>query len=168
MVNFSELKKIYNNYMDMLLSCEGLTTKCFLEYGISKPILCNNCLYDPNLNRSANKYKTSGPQFFADGQICPSCNGQGYYGENKLETIYIAIIWDYKKWINISSSVVSDGRIQTICNKNLTDNFKRCKSLLVPIPSSNNEPQKFVLDGEPNPAGLGDNNYIICMWKKIS
>ena len=35
------------------------------------------------------------------------------------------------------------------------------------IYSNGNSNPVFQLYGEPNPAGLGDNEYLFCMWKKI-
>ena len=82
--------------MDMLLANTGLTTKCLLNYGITKKDLCPNCIYDPNLKKSANKYKVGGPKPFVNGRICPYCNGAGSHGIVKVEAVYLAVIWDYK------------------------------------------------------------------------
>ena len=61
-IDFSSLQSLYKNQMDMLLANTGLTTKCLLNYGITKKDLCPNCIYDPNLKKSANKYKVGGPK----------------------------------------------------------------------------------------------------------
>lgn len=170
MVNFSSLKDIYNNQMDMLLANTGLATKCILNYGISKKAICPNCIFDVNLNKSANKYKDGGPTPFTLGQLCPHCNGIGYFGETDTETIYLAVIWDYRKWINPPSFdvAISDGMIQTICNIDYLPSIRQCRDIDIVYPSNNNKYHRFQLYGEPNPAGLGDNNYIICIWKKIN
>jgi hypothetical protein len=170
MVNFNQLQSIYNNQMDLLLASTGLTTKCNLNFGVTKKNLCPNCIFDPNLKKSANKYKTGGAVPFALGKLCPFCNGVGYYGETKSKEVYLAIIWDYKKWINPPPSelAIPEGMIQTICDKTLLSDIRKCSDMNVVYPSSVNKPHKFRLDGEPNPAGLGDNNYLICMWKKIN
>jgi hypothetical protein len=161
MVDFNLLKNIYNNQMDLLLASTGLTTQCVLNFGITKKDICPNCIFDVNLKKSANKYKTGGPVPFTLGQLCPYCNGIGYYGETNTETIYLAIIWDYKKWINPPpfNTGVPDGMIQTICDKTYLPSIRQCKNMDVIYPSNNNKPHKFQLYGEPNPAGLGDNNY---------
>lgn len=169
MVDFAGLKAIYNNQMDMLLASTGLATEITFIFGVSKKLLCPNCIFDPNLKKSANKYKTGGPVDFSLGQICPYCNGIGYYGETNSETGYLAIIWDYKKWINPPMNIGEpDGMIQTICDKTYLSSIKQCKEIVVVYPGINNKQHKFQLYGEPNPAGLGDNNYIFCMWKKVN
>lgn len=169
MVNFAELKNIYNNQMDLVLSQSGLASKCILNFGVTKREICPNCIFDANLKKSANKYKSGGPINFADGQLCPYCNGIGYYGDNSTEEIYLAVIWDYKKWINPPTNIaIPDGMIQTISNIDSLSSIRRCKDMQVVYPSISNNYHRFQLDAEPTPAGLGDNNYILCMWKKIN
>ena len=165
-INFSNFKDIYNNQIDMLLASTGLTTRCQLNFGISKKSLCSNCIYDPNLKKSANKYKIGGPVEFTAGKICPVCNGVGSYGEILTEDIYLAILWNYKHWISPPTNISNpEGFIQTICNKSLLHKIRQCKDMTVVIDENLSNPV-FSLYEEPNFAGLGDNNYIFCMWKK--
>ena len=165
--NFSNLKSVYNSQMDSLLSNTGLSTQCQFNYGVTNVEVCPNCIYDVNLKKSSGKYKSDGPIPFALGKICPYCNGAGSYGMVKSDTGYLAIIWDYRKWINPPTLVDNpDGYIQTICSKDYLPQIRQCKDLIVLYHTSNSNPV-FQLYGEPNPAGLGDNNYIICVWKKI-
>ncbi len=165
-INFSNFKDIYNNQIDMLLASTGLTTRCQLNFGISKKSLCTNCIYDPNLKKSANKYKTGGPVEFTAGKICPVCNGVGSYGEILTEDIYLAILWNYKHWISPPTNISNpEGFIQTICSKTLLHKIRQCKDMTVVVDETLSNPV-FSLYEEPNFAGLGDNNYIFCMWKK--
>jgi hypothetical protein len=153
--------------MDLLLSCKGLTTLCQFNYGISDISLCPNCIYDVNLKKSAGKYKDGGPIPFLIGRICPYCNGEGSYGKEKSDLDYLAVIWDYKKWINSSINIKNpEGYIETICRKNLLKKIKGCKDMTVVLDRDKTNPT-FSLYGEPTPAGLGDNNYIFCFWQKI-
>lgn len=169
MINFKQLQKIYNNHIDQLLSEDGLTTKVTFNYGISKKRVCPNCIFDVNLKKSSNKYKVGGPIAFELGRICPYCNGIGYDTDSKVSTGYLAIIWDYKKWINPPLGVAQpEGMIQTICDKTYLWDIRQCQDIDVVYPSSINKPHKFVLYGEPTPNGLGDNNYIISIWKKAN
>jgi hypothetical protein len=164
--NFTNLKEIYNKQIDLLLASTGLTTKCEFNFGITNKKLCPNCIYDVNLKKSSGKYKTDGPILFSLGQICPYCNGVGSYGLEKSEFGYLAILWDYKKWINPPPEIKNpNGFIQTICDKTYLANIRQCKDMTVIYHESNANPV-FRLYGEPNPAGLGDNNYLFCMWEK--
>ncbi len=151
--------------MDSFLSSSGLTTECVLNYGSKNLIECPNCIYDPILKKSANVYKDDGPAVFEDGQICPYCRGAGLYGQIQKESVYLAVLWDYKSWIikpiNLENPV---GYIQTICSKNYTTKILQAQDMT--IPNIQPDSPTFILDAEPTPAGLGDQNYIICQWKK--
>lgn len=165
--NFTHLQNLYNKQMDMLLASTGLTTKCELNFGIAKKNICPNCIYDPGLKKSSNKYKTGGPIPFALGQICPYCYGAGLNGEEKKEIVYLAVIADNKKWINPPINIaIPDNMIQTISSKDHYDSFRQCKDLTLILNATGSNPT-YNLYIDPTPAGLGDSNYIIAMWKKI-
>lgn len=166
-INFKTLQKIYNQYISSILANDGLTTECVLNYGVSKRNLCINCIFDVNLKKSANKYKTGGPVPFTNGMICPYCNGIGYYGEVKSDQIYLAVLWDYKKWVSPPTNISNpDGYIQTICHKSNLAKIRQAKDITVVLNKQLSNPV-FELYEEPTPAGLGDNEYLFCMWKKI-
>ena len=153
--------------MDLLLSSSGLTTKCRLNFGITDKEICQNCIFDPILKKSSGKYKNNGPINFTLGMICPYCNGLGFYGSESSEDIYMAIIADHRKWINPPINIaISDNLIQSICNKNYLSSIKKSKDMTI-IYNDKLENEKYTLYADPNPAGLGDNNYIICMWKNV-
>lgn len=152
--------------MDAFLASSGLTTECVLNYGVKNVTECPNCIYDSALKKSANIYKSGGPISFEDYQICPYCRGAGLYGSQQTENIYLAVLWDYKSWlikpINLENPT---GYIQTICSKNYTTKILQAQDMFIPSVNSPDSPA-FILDGEPTPAGLGDQNYIISQWKK--
>lgn len=165
-INFNNLKGIYNKHINMLLDSTGLTTRCQFNFGVSKKSLCPNCIYDPNLKKSSNKYKVGGPVEFGIGKICPVCNGIGSYGEVLSEDAYLAVLWNYKDWVNPPSNITNpEGFIQTICSKDLLAKIRQCKDMTVVVNENLANPV-FKLNGEPNFAGLGDNNYLFCIWQK--
>ncbi|NDB58018.1 hypothetical protein EB001_06190 [bacterium] len=165
-MNFPNLQNIFNSQINLLLSSTGLTTRCQFNFGINKKILCPNCIYDVNLKKSSNKYKAGGPVIFTAGKICPYCNGTGYYGEIHVEDAYLAVIWDYKKWMSPPTNLANpEGYVQTICSKLLLPQIKQCKDMTIVVNPGLANPV-FSLYGEPNFAGLGDNNYIFCLWQK--
>ena len=166
--NFPNIQNIFNNKIDLLLSSTGLTTLCEFNFGITNNNICPNCIYDVNLKKSSGKYKNNGPVPFAIGRICPYCNGVGFYGIEKSERVYLAIIWDYKKWLSPPTNINNpEGYIQTICDKTYLSSIKQCKDMTVIYNGTSMSNPVFQLYGEPNPAGLGDNNYLFCMWQKI-
>jgi hypothetical protein len=166
-INFKQLQQIYNQQINSILAVDGLTTECVLNYGVSKRNLCPNCIFDVNLKKSSNKYKIGGPAPFVSGMICPYCNGIGYYGEIKSDQIYLAVLWDYKKWISPPLNISNpEGYIQTICHKSKLAKIRQAKDITVILNRQLSNPI-FELYEEPTPAGLGDNEYLFCMWKKI-
>ena len=152
--------------MDSLLAQTGLTTKCILNYGITKKNICPNCVYDSNLKQSSGRYKPGGPRPFVTGRICPYCNGAGFYGDTQGEEVYLGVIWNSKDWIikpiNVENSKMM---IQTICDFSYYAKFKKCKDITVVYSELNANPV-FELAEEPEPAGLGDNRYLITNWKR--
>lgn len=165
-INFKQLQNIYNNQINSILAIDGLTTECLLNYGISKKNICPNCLFDVNLKKSSNKYKPGGPVPFILGMICPYCNGIGYYGETTSEQIYLAVLWDHKKWVSPPTNIANpDNYIQTICHKSKLAKIRQAKNITVLLNRALSNPV-FELYEEPTPAGLGDNEYLFCMWKK--
>jgi len=167
MVNFTALKNLYNNQMNLLLANDGLTTLCTLNFGVTQKNECPNCVFDFGLQKSANQYKNGGPIPFDLGRICPYCHGIGYLSTITSEDIYLAIIWDYNKWINPPVDIANpNGFIQTICSKDYLWKIRQAKSLIVNYHKDLSNPV-FELYKEPEPAGLGDNNYLVCFWTKI-
>lgn len=167
MIDYRELQRIYNLQIDALLAETGLTTKCILNYGITKKNICPNCIYDSNLKKSSGKYKAGGPRPFVSGRICPYCNGAGFYGETQGEEVFLGIISNPKDWvIKPTNFENTEQLIQTICSKDLFSKFKQCKDMTVVYSEVNANPL-YELFQEPNRAGLGDNNYLITMWKRI-
>jgi|688.fasta_scaffold154341_1 hypothetical protein len=165
--NFANLQSIFNKQINLLLANNGLTTRCDFNFGVTNNNICPNCIYDVSLKKSSGKYKLGGPIPFDLGKICPYCNGSGSYGIVNTSTGYLAIIWDYKKWINPPPEINNpDGYMQTICHKDYLSDIRRCKDITVIYNQTEANPV-FQLYGEPNPAGLGDNEYLFCMWKKI-
>ena len=165
--NFSHLQQLYNKQINLLLANNGLTTRCDFNFGVTNNNICPNCVYDVSLKKSSGKYKIGGPVPFDLGKICPYCNGIGSYGLTHTSTGYLAIIWDYKKWINPPPTIDNpEGYIQTLCHRDYLSDIRRCKDMTVIYTSIGANPV-FQLYGEPNPAGLGDNEFLFCMWKKI-
>jgi hypothetical protein len=163
MINFNILKNIYNYQIDMILSNNGLTVPCILDYGISKKNLCSNCIFDSLTNKSSNMYQSGGPIPFDIGRICPYCNGIGYYGENsRQDEIYMAVIYDHKSWIKINDNIkITDGSIQTICKSEYLAKIQSVNNLII------NE-NFYKLDGKPSYGGLDSMRYIISIWTKTN
>jgi len=161
-------KELFNNMIYSLLEDTALTVPCKLIYGDTKFVECENCIINNMTGRSANKYKALGPVPFNDGQICPYCNGQGKKAVESSESgIYIAVIWDYKHFYDAPAHVnVSSGHIQTLTKLSLLSKIKQTKEILVNTDLEEYVKHRFIRDGEPNPAGWGDNEFAFTLWKR--
>ena len=165
----ADFKQLYNDAIDSILENNALTVPCTLRYsGEQFTTLCTNCIYDPISKLSANKYNGTGPKSFAEGTICPVCQGIGLKKSDATETIYLAVIFDSKYWLNWSSDTVkiADGMVQTICKASLAPKIKNANEIVF---DTNIEPYgSFVYEraGDINPAGLGSNRYIFTMWNR--
>lgn len=170
MIITQDLKNIYKNTINELISSHGLTNQCILSFNNGSADYCDNCIFDPVSKISANTYNGVGPRSFPDYTICPECMGLGVKQSNiKTKTLSLAVIFDSKSFINFDpkagvslSPVVNipNINIQTICHKNLTLDIKNCSSM-----SINNISYERV--GDVNPVGLGDLDFIFTNWKKL-
>lgn len=170
MIITQDLKNIYKNMINELISPNGLTNKCTLLFNNGSSDYCDNCLFDPVSKISANIYNGSGPRSFPDYTVCPECLGLGVKQNNtKTKVISLAVIFDSKSFINFDARVgvplssivnVPNIDIQTICHKNNALDIRNCSSI-----SINNV--SYERTGDVNPAGLGDLDFIFTNWKKL-
>jgi hypothetical protein len=166
----SEFKQIYNQAIDALLENTALTVPCTLIYsGANTSVYCNNCIFDTISGLSSNKYKSGGPNPFAEGSICPVCMGMGNIpSSSSSQTLYIACIFDSKYWMNWSSKTINipDGMVQTICKVDLLPKIRNASSIIIDATISKYGNYTYERAGDPEPAGLGNHAYILTMWKR--
>lgn len=163
-----EFKQIFNNSIDTLLSQHSLSVPCLLTYNNSKKDLCYNCEFDAISNRSSNMPKIDAVVNFPRFTMCPVCNGFGYIDTSTQDSIYLAIIFDSKYWLNWNSKTVkiADNMIQTISKIDLLPKIKGCKEMIINSNLSAYDNYRYALAGDPEPVGLGSHDYIVCMWTK--
>jgi len=165
----SNFKNIFNQAIDALLEDGALSVPCRLRFSNqTSSKLCNNCVFDTISNLSSNMYNQSGPNPFPDGSICPVCLGVGIYQSTSAETVYLACIFDSKYWLNWSSKSINipNGMVQTICNISLISKLRNVSDMSIDTNISDYGNYSYERAGDPEPVGLGDNRYIITMWKR--
>jgi len=163
MIINQDLKNMYKNTIDEILSVHGLTNQCVLSFNNGSADYCNNCIFDSISKVSANIYNNIGPQQFPDFTICPVCMGLGVMQTNKkTKIVTMAVIFDSKYFINFDKKVVNipDGMIQTISTKNYIIDIRNSSAI-----SINNISYERV--GDVTFAGLGDLEYIFTTWKRL-
>jgi hypothetical protein len=166
-------KKIFKNTMDQIIGSNGaLTVPCKLLYSssLSSVNICNNCIIDPISKISTSKYNGSGPISFAEGSLCPVCNGRGVLSiETKEETINMAVLFDSKYWYNLNNNTklinIANSAIQTISSIDTISKIRNANSLIVNTALAQYGSGRYERAGDPEPCGLGDHEYIFTMWK---
>ena len=164
-----EFKSIFNNAIDSIITENGLSVPCRLKYsGEASQTLCNNCLYDPISKLSANLYKNGGPVVFTNNHICPVCMGMGIVKSDSSEILYMAAIFDSKYFVNWSTEAahIPGGMVQTICLLSYLPKIRNANEIVFDTNIENYGNYSYERAGDPMPAGLGDNRYIITMWKR--
>tara|TARA_R110002020_G_scaffold55309_3_gene153626 strand:- start:9207 stop:9737 length:531 start_codon:yes stop_codon:yes gene_type:complete len=163
-----DLKTLFNDAIKGLIEGGAGTIPCTIYYGITKWESCDNCLYDPIGKKSSNRYQNGGAVPFGHGGICPVCNGEGKRPVISTENIDLVVVFDYKEFMGMSTPVNNpEGLIQTMATKEATPKFKRAKELQVATDIAGYGDQRFQRHSEPQPLGLGNNEFVICTWKRV-
>lgn len=160
-----ELKSLFNSHIDMILAQDGLTVPCLLKYNSTSNMLCSNCVYDPLLKKSLNKYNGSGPASFPNGSICPVCGGVGKIVYDKTETVYLAVILDGKYWLNWGPKFVHIPNLaaQTLCSSSLISKINNCYEAVLNT-NLNTINNVYTRAGDPVPLGFGSHDYLLTNW----
>lgn len=158
-------KKIFEDAIDTILSCHGLSTECELLYDSSNNVLCTNCVYDPINRRSSNIYNGTGPCDFPEGSTCPVCLGQGQISYTEKERIHLALIVDSKSWLNWGSISVQIPNLaaQTISDITTMNQIMSCTSMKI-VGLEKYDIGYYLKAGHPEPLGLSNKKYILTNW----
>ena len=163
----SSFKSVFNNAISAILADDALTVACTLEYGITKYEDCVNCLYDPIGQKSSNRFQNGGPVPFPFGSLCPLCNGNGKKPIISSENVSLAVIFEPRQFLEMSTPVnTADGYIQTLANKIMTPKLQRAKEIIVATDVSGFFSHRYQRVSEPTPIGLGNNEFVLCMWRR--
>lgn len=163
-------KKTFSNAINALLEEGGATVPCKLIYSSGKYELCPNCLINPVTGKSNGVYNGSGPNPFTNNK-CPYCLGIGKKELIEDETIYLMVVWDSKKWMQMASTIQTpEGGVQTFCNIDKMPQIKRAKEIYINTDIDDYVHARYIRNGEPEPVGccIGDEAFMVTMWKKAA
>ena len=164
----SSMKGLFKDAIDALLEDTALTLPCTLYYGVTKWESCNNCTYDPIGKKSSNRYQDGGPVPFPFGGVCPVCNSAGKRPVITTDTLNLAVIFNYKDFLQMSTPVNNPaGIIQTVSKKETTSKLKRAKEIQVATDIKAYADHRFERMSEPEPVGFGNSDFVICNWKRL-
>lgn len=128
---------------------------------------CDNCVFDPQTERSSNIYKAGGPIVFTNNTICPRCQGRGFLSLAETETIQLRIYWDQAAWRNIGIHV-ADPNGSCVAIGYMSDLPKLERSTRIQIHTELNDMRRYmcVREGEAQPHGFRKNRYFIQTLKR--
>ena len=163
----TQFKQLFKDAISALLEDGALTVPCTLIYGITQWTPCPNCVLNVATGKSSGIYLAGGPIPFYNGS-CPVCFGEGRHAETEEEAdVYLGVIWDFKKFINVGGNTLyQNGYIQTLSKIDTITKLKKAKEILVNTDIGDYVKHKFSRDSEPTPIGLGEDAFILTMWKQ--
>ncbi len=144
----------------------GSSVSCTL-YFQSAPEICPNCIYAPALMKSANIYKTGGPYPFPNGSLCPFCQGVGKVEREVTQSINLLVIYKPSEWIHVGDSNVVrvPGSVQTLSSISTYSILNRAKEILFNSDLTGISKARHERDGEPARIGLGEDAFILTIWR---
>lgn len=170
-IPFNNLKTVFNDAIDSLISQQGLALPCYFLYSNTNPQHCKNCMFDPLSNRSLNKYNNTGPAPFGDSSICPICNGIGFESIDKQELVYLSVLFDSKYWFNWGSKLNTvrspDGSVQTVCRSDLLPKIRNTEKIIIDANKADYGSYIYTRANDPEFAGFGDTRYIFTIWHRV-
>lgn len=154
----------YYETVDELTNVDfGVT--CTLLYPLKKTD-CQNCIFDPFLGTSSNKYQSGGPIPFTNG-LCPYCNGEGYTAVIPTEDIKMRVYYDKKSWVKMPVPItVPDGSVQSIGHMTDLPKILMCTEMRLHKTIEGQGTFTYILAGEPVPHGFKKNKYFIAIWAR--
>lgn len=160
-------KNVFHEAIDAILNQQGLAVQCRLQYETNHNTYCNNCIFDPILDRSNNRFNSTGPAPFADGSICPICAGYGKIVCDSNEIISMAMIFDSKYWMNWGPQFVNIPNLaaQSLCSIQFMPKILNCSRMNV-INIENYDNGSYSKAGQPTPMGFGSHKYILTNWTR--
>jgi hypothetical protein len=161
------LRDIHKNMITEVI--RTYSVPCKIIYGDTVFIDCPNCDFDPVSGKSTNRYTAGGPVPFTKG-VCPYCHGAGRIAQEETETVNLAPVYDYKKWIPglIPQIQSPHGLVQTVSLFDETfDKLRRAKELIINTDIESHVNTRFQRFSDPEPCGIGKADFVITLWQRI-
>lgn len=156
-------KKLYNQAIDSLL--DNFSRTCRIVYPRTKFIVCTDC--------PTTSIGLRGPSPFAKGGngshvgLCPTCNGSKKVSVPVTEDVELIVIWEYNKFDYLTKQVqYPEGAVLTVSYIADVQKLKDADYIIFNTDIEGLGTHKFRREGEPSPAGLGDDRYVITVWTK--
>jgi len=128
---------------------------------------CPNCTF--NGMRSNGIYKAGGPYPFADGMLCPWCEGAGYKMIETSDTIQVRIYYSQKEWVKVGAQVnLANAAAQIISKLDDLPKIQQCKYCIPHyypnLDNYNNLKLKKISDFYPQGFLQNPVRYVVTFW----
>lgn len=148
---------------------ENFGKECTVVYpGI--PTSCNNCVFDSQMQRSANRYRTGGPIPFSN-MMCPQCNGQGKIVSQTSEIIKMSCEWKPEGFVyNVGGANIRDSAstLRTKCYARYLEKLNRCEYIVYQNGMSGFGEMRFQLNSKPgDSSSIIQGKYVVALWKEV-
>lgn len=165
----SAMKTLFNNAINAMLASDACGRTCRIYYGITKYETCSDCSGNPIGKKNSNAYIAGGYAPVGSTNQCPTCHGEGKRPVESTEDVVLCTIFDYKKFAPMGTtfSIAEGSFAQTLCHISLLPKLKNANYILLNNTISPYSEHKFQRFGEPEPCGLGSDDYILTLWKRM-
>jgi hypothetical protein len=165
------IKSVITDALDDILANTadgGLGKTCLIVYpGRSVP--CNNCVWDPIGNKSANRPVSGAPVPFSSGP-CPVCGGQGRRTDQATEEITLKCNWEMKRFAFPIPSIKLRAPYSLVEVKGYmvaVPKLLKMDYIVVNLPVAPYIRQKFRLASEPgDPSNIVQGRYFIALLER--
>ena len=80
----------------------------------------------------------------------------------------LAVIFEPKEFLQLNAPVnTADGYIQTLAKKTMTPKLQKAKEIIVATDLSGQFSHRYQRVSEPSPIGLGNNEFVLCTWRRL-
>lgn len=160
------LKTLFKQGMDEAIS--GCSVPCQLRYFTTKYETDTAAAYDPIGKKTPNRTITGAPAPFSMSQPGPMNDAQNKKVTVQTEDVDLCVVFDMRKFVPMSTKVTSgDNYVQTLCSVDLLEKIMQCQELVADTTLTNRLRITLARAGDPEPCGLGESSYIVCLWKKV-
>lgn len=160
------IKGVVRQALDDLIT--ELGKNCLLVY---PPLMtpCVNCVVDPIGQKSSGRWTSGGPMPFAEGFVCPMCNGEGFRADVVTETIKMGVAVNPAQFYRKPARgvVIPAGTIQTKAYFTDLGKILRAREMILQPELGDVARWRYALDGDPvDVSNIIQGRYVIATWKR--
>jgi hypothetical protein len=160
------IKTLFKNGVTEII--RGCSVPCQLRYYITKYDTDTAVEFNPVGKKQPNRPLAGGQVPFSHSQPSPMSDAEKKKATVQTVSIDMCVYWDIKKFYPMSVQVnVRDGYIQTMCSIDHLEDIKKASEIIIDTSLTQRVKLIFERASEPEPAGLGENSFLLTLWKRV-